>query len=433
VDKNISGFEGKNIIGASWGASPKTTENRRTLIPPTNDNDSLNATHSLNRGSDTFVYLEYLDTKNWQDVLANSFVKTISRNELQDVHDGFDTIFLDFYSMLVHPPQGFVKLMGDLGFGSVDCVVDGFRVIRCKRGFDVYVPNTLFVPKYSPYRKWLNTARSLSRFVNKLFRLEDFGVDYLVCFDLTVPQEVSLSWSSNVDEGVKLLKRAFKFFVRCLESKFHGELGYFYNIHVWGTKSLKPHFHVHSSFCNVVFKDDRFIRFRPYFDVDFIREIWRESLRSVGLGVDVVDVKVSYVKLSNHSGVVHRVKYTSRHPLIDIASFYVDRDYDGVDDAWKNWILKLIHYVNRRVCGGFLRKLSKLVGEVDVKHVCPICGSESDDGGTVGFNEIDDLVRKFQDGTLVVIFWDLKERRYKMIYSDRWLGLLKWVYPGDYG
>jgi hypothetical protein len=74
-----------------------------------------------------------------------------------------------------------------------------------------------------------------------------------------------------------------------------------------------------------------------------------------------------------------------------------------------------------------------LVGDVDVKHVCPICGCESDNGGTVGFNEVDDLIRKFQDGSLVVIFWDLRERRYKLVYSDKWLGLYKWFYPGSYG
>jgi hypothetical protein len=385
------------------------------------------------RVSDTSVYLEYSYHEILQQVLARGNVKTISRDKLQDVHDGFDAVFLDFYSMLIHPPEGFVRLMGDLGFGGVDCVDDGFRVVRCRVGKDVYVPNVIFAGKFSPYRKWRNVAPSLSRFVNKLFRLRNLGVDYLINIDLTIPQEISLSWSSNVDDGIRILKNALKFFVRCLESKFHGQLGYFYNIHVWGTKSLKPHFHVHSSFCNVVFKDGKFIRFRPYFDVDFIREIWRESLRSVGVKVNVVDVKVSYIKLSNRGGVVHRVKYASRHPLIDIASYYVEHSYDGVDNGLRDWYLKLIYYVNRRVCGGFLRKLSKLVGDVDVKHVCPICGCESDNGGTVGFNEVDDLIRKFQDGSLVVIFWDLRERRYKLVYSDKWLGLYKWFYPGSYG
>jgi len=393
-----------------------------------------NAQHSLvNRVSETSVYLEYSYHEILQKILARGNVKGVNRTELQDLHDGFDVVFLDFYSMLIHPPEGFVRLMGDLGFGSVDCVDDGFRVVRCRVGKDVYVPNVVFAPKYSPYRKWRNTAPSLSRFVNKLFRLRDLGVDYLVCFDLTVPQEVSLSWSSNVDEGVRMLKNAFKFFVSCLKSKFGGELGYFYNVHVWGTKSLKPHFHVHSSFCNVVFKDGKFIRFRPFFDVDFIREIWRESLRSVGLSVDVVDVKVSYVKLSNHGAVVHRVKYMSRHPLVDIASYYVEHSYNGVDDGLRDWYLKLICYVNRRVCGGFLRKLSSLVGDVDVKHVCPICGFDSDDGGIVSFVDVDGLIKRFDDGLLVVVFWDLQERRYKMVYSDKWLGLLKWFYPGSYG
>jgi len=408
------------------GARLQSTTEKTTRLGPPN-----NAQHSLSGVSDASVYLEYYCYHEiLQKFLVGGNVKGVSRGELQDFHDGFDVVFLDFYSMLIHPPRGFVKLMEDLGFGSVDCVDDGFRVVKCRVGKDVFVPNVLFAPKFNPYRKWRNVAPSLSRFVNKLFRLRDLGVDYLVCFDLTVPQEVSLSWSCNVDDGVRKLREAFKFFAKCLECKFHGELGYFYNIHIWGTKSLKPHFHVHSSFCNVVFKDGKFIRFRPFFDVDFIRQIWRESLRSVGVNADVVDVKVSYIKLSNHGIVVHRVKYASRHPLLDIASYYVDHSYNGVDDGLRDWYLHLIYYVNRRVCGGFLRKLSKLVSNVDVKNVCPICGGESDDGGTVGFSEVDDLVRKFQDGTLIVIFWDLKGRRYKIIYSDKWLGLLKWVYPG---
>jgi hypothetical protein len=335
--------------------------------------------------------------------------------------------------MLIHPPEGFVKLMGDLGFGDVDCVDDGFRVLMCRGGKNVYVPNLLYVGKFSPFRKWRNVAPSLSRFVNKLFKLRDLGVDYLVEFDLTIPQEVSLSWSNDVDEGVRVLKRAFKLFVKCLESKFGGQLGYFFNVHVWGTRSLKPHFHIHSCFCNAVMKDGRFIRFRPFFDVDFVREVWRESLRSVGLKVDVVDVKVRYVKLSNRASVVHRVKYASRHPLIDIASYYVNNSYEGLSDGLRDWYLKLIYYVNRRVCGGFLRKLSKLVGDVEVKRVCPVCGDDCGDGGSVGFNEVDDLAKQFDEGILVIIFWDLKERRYKLVYSEKWLGLLKWFGSGDNG
>jgi hypothetical protein len=386
------------------------------------------------RVSETSVYLECSYHEILQQILARGNVKGVSRDELQDLHDGFDVVFLDFYSMLIHPPEGFVRLMEDLGFGSVDCVDDGFRVVRCKAGKDVYVPNVLFAPKFSPYRKWRNVAPSLSRFVNKLFKLRDLGVDYLINIDLTVPQEVSLSWAGDVDKGVKLLKSAFKLFVKCLESKFHGIVGGFYNVHVWSTRNPgKAHFHVHSVFCNAVLKDDRFIRFRPYFDPGFIREIWRMCLESVGVKVDVVDVHVSYIKLSNHGAVVHRVKYMSRHPLIDIASYYVNHNYNGVDDGLRDWYLKLIYYVNRRVCGGFLRKLSKLVGDVDVKHVCPICGSDSDDGGVVNFVDVDGLIKRFDDGLLVVVFWDLQDRRYKMVYSDKWLGLLKWVYPGSYG
>jgi hypothetical protein len=119
--------------------------------------------------------------------------------------------------------------------------------------------------------------------------------------------------------------------------------------------------------------------------------------------------------------------------LIDIASYYANHDYNGLTDGFRDWLMKLINYTNRRVCGGFLRRLTRLVGDVEVKHVCPICGSDSDDGGTVGFVDVDGLAEKFRKGTLVVIFWDLLERCYKLVYSYDWLGLFKWFYPGDCG
>jgi hypothetical protein len=44
------------------------------------------------------------------------------------------------------------------------------------------------------------------------------------------------------------------------------------------------------------------------------------------------------------------------------------------------------------------------------------------------------LLKRFDDGLLVVVYWDLKAKNYKMIYSKGWVdfGISKWLTPvGD--
>jgi hypothetical protein len=382
------------------------------------------------------VYLEYvikvlgIDDKQ-KESLTGVYVWDVSKGVVDRVHWGSDVVYLDFYSMLIHPPEGFVEMMRDLGFVDVDCECDGLKSVKCGGGRSVYVPNVVSekVGRFSPFRKWRNTAPSLSRFVNKLFKLESLGIDYLINIDLTVPKEVSLMWSVDVDKGVEVLKKAFRLFVKRLEKVYGGMLGYFYNVHVWGTKSLEPHFHVHSGFCNAVKVGDRLIRFRPYLDVDFVRGVWVECLRKVGLVIpEVVDVKVRYVALRKHACVVHRVKYMCRHSLVDMASYYADKEYEGLSEEKRAWFLELIYYKNRRISGGFLSRLSKLVGEVKVQKVCPICGRECRDEAVLTLEDAEELKKKFwEEGSLAVVWWDFAERRYKMLFSEAWLGVLKWA------
>jgi hypothetical protein len=256
--------------------------------------------------------------------------------------------------------------------------------------------------------------------------LRDKGVDYLIDIDLTVPKDVSFRWSRGKD-GVKLLRKAFRLFVKRLENCRNGELGYFYNIHIWSTRSLEPHYHIHMSLCNAVFKNGKFIRFRPYFNVEVIREIWAECLRSVGLDVDNnVDVKVRYCKLRNEAGVVHRVKYASRHPLVDVASYYYEHEFKGLNEDLRNWYLELVYYVNRRVCGGYLRRLKSIVGDVKVSRSCPVCGKAVGRGETVV--DADSLIGDFESGSLIIIYWDVRDKRYYMLKSSKCNieGLLRW-------
>jgi len=334
-------------------------------------------------------------------------------------------VFFDFYSVLLDPPKGFIDLMRELGYSDVDCVVAGLKKIRCG-GHDVFVPDVKYAGRFNPYRKYVNTVPSISRFVNMLVKLKSKKVDYLINFDLTVPKSFSVVWVFD-DSGLKLLKKALKLFIKRLEHIYNGELGYFYNIHIWGTRSLEPHFHVHLSLCNAVFKDGRFVRFRPYFNVEIVREVWAECLRSVGLDVDNnVDVYIRYCKLSNRASVVHRVKYASRSPIVDIASYYVDKEFDGLSDTLRKWYLKILQYSNRRVCGGFLRKLRRIVGDVERVRSCPVCGC--DVGRAESVSDVDVLVDDFFSGSLIIVCWDVIDKRYIMLYSSKcdWMGLLKW-------
>jgi hypothetical protein len=370
------------------------------------------------------VYLEFLNTKQIAGLLERARKAPVKRRELKGLHEAFAIVFFDFYAMLIRPPKGYVDLMAELGFNDVDAIVEGLREVWCKNGKPDYVPKVLCAGKHNPYRKWVSTANSLSRFVRKLFKLREKGVDYLLNVDLTVPKETSLKLSEDPAHGVQLLRRAFKLFVSRLKrlKRLHGELGYFYNIHIWSTRTLMPHFHVHSSFCNAVLNDGKFHRFRPYFDkeeLEVLRRAWADCLRAVGLDVgDCVDVKVRYCELKDEAAVVHRIKYCSRSPLIDMASFFCDKNFSKInDEETRDWLLGLVYYVNRRVCGGFLRRLKQLVGEVEGGRACPICFGES--RRVEGVVNVDLLAPLFDKGDLIVVYWNPLSKRYVAMYSER--------------
>lgn len=370
------------------------------------------------------VYLEFLNTKQIAGLLGRGRKAPVKRRELKGLHEAFEIVFFDFYAVLIRPPKGYVDLMAELGFNDVDAIVEGLREIRCRNGKAVYVPKVLYAEKHNPYRKWVSAASSLSRFVRKLFRLREKGVDYLVNVDLTVPKEISLELSKDPARGVQLLRRAFKLFVSRLKKlkRLHGELGYFYNIHIWSTRTLMPHFHVHSSFVNAVMNDEKLHRFRPYFDkeeLESLRRAWADCLRAVGLNVgDCVDIKVRYCELKDEPAVVHRIKYCSRSPLIDMASFFCDKNFSRInDDETRTWLLGLVYYVNRRVCGGFLRRLSKIVGEVEGGRSCPICGLECK--RVEGVVNVDSLAPLFEKGDLIIVYWNPLSKRYVVLYSEK--------------
>jgi endogenous inhibitor of DNA gyrase (YacG/DUF329 family) len=216
-------------------------------------------------------------------------------------------------------------------------------------------------------------------------------------------------------------------FVKRLESVKGGMLGYFFNIHIWSTQTLDPHYHVHSSFLNAIYKDGRLIRFKPYLNVQEIRRIWRDCLKEVGLEIDgEVVVKIKYCKLENRAAIVHRIKYVSRHPLIDIAAYYCKHEFEGLDEDQREWFLDLVYYVNRRTCGGFLRRLSSMVGEVKTARSCPICGRSV--GRVLRICDPETIVRDFESGGLIVVYWSVKDNRYYMVCSSKCDldGLLRW-------
>jgi len=62
------------------------------------------------------VYLEFLNTKQIAGLLGRGRKAPVKRRELKSLHEAFEIVFFDFYTVLIRPPKGYVDLMVELGF-----------------------------------------------------------------------------------------------------------------------------------------------------------------------------------------------------------------------------------------------------------------------------------------------------------------------------
>jgi len=118
--------------------------------------------------------------------------------------------------------------------------------------------------RHNAYRKRGLRAKAANRTITKLKALvEKFGLGRLMaaCYDTTVPKSVSMALSL-VSEDVRLafeggmrkgIIRLLASQIGCKPSELYIDIG----THRWGTKTMEPHFHNHSTLLNYLHvKDD---------------------------------------------------------------------------------------------------------------------------------------------------------------------------------
>jgi len=335
-------------------------------------------------------------------------IKTVrikDSTSLSSIHRTRNVVFLRFYDLLANPPEAFKNWVKKLGYEfNYDTVISQTHPIiafTCKgQNRTYYLPN--YEVLNDLLKKHKSTLNSTSRFVNNFLAFcKVVGADYVIYITLTAPKNFT-----GED-----LRRSFRKFIRRLEKELFGgaKLGGAYNIHPWGTKSLKPHPHIHVILPNVVEKEGKFYRIRPWLDHEKLKEIWKQCL-----GIDQKpDLYIEYTSVDNRADIVHAVKYASRKAIIDIVTYFIKNGKaPEIDDEWAK---QLIEYENRRTCFGFLRNMKKIIGEnKEKKRYCPICGSESEKVEAIPRHEFDEM---FRDGKLLILFYDPKIRWYRLMYN----------------
>jgi hypothetical protein len=356
----------------------------------------------------------------------NSMLRIIDINHslLAQLHKLHNITFLDFNDLLANPSEKFKQYVKRLGYGHLadNAEIDEIRPVRakiCVNGKVVYVPN--YSRKNELIKKSISRRSSVNRLINRLYEAVDkIKADYMLNFTLTVP--IWLIDPENIENELKKVRKAFRKFIKRLETEFYrgSKLGGCYNVHIWSSEKLTPYIHIHMHILNVCQdKNGEFHRFRPFYSLEqleTIRGIWRDCLIEAGYSIPEnvkLDFYVDYVKLENRPLVFHKLKYSARSPLIDLVRYFIL--YDQAPNISDEWAETLIFYENRRNVFGFFRNLKQLIGEVRKRKSCPVCGSEVDEY-TECLNYVE-WENMFRDCRMIIVFFDPKTRKMKAIVN----------------
>jgi len=72
--------------------------------------------------------------------------------------------------------------------------------------------------------------------------------------------------------------------------------------------------------------------------------------------------------------VVHRIKYCARNPTADLFTYYAEHPFNS-HLIHKEFVKRVLNYENKRHIYGFCTKLSKYVGKLENKTICPVTGN----------------------------------------------------------
>ena len=357
--------------------------------------------------------------------------------------------------------------------------IGDFTALHCPlNNHEVIAPNYAYIGDYNPLKGDHSVRSSASKLVNKLTYLKDKDNNakggYLIGIDLTFPKEVS-EQLLNPGKRDKVLHKAalcMKDLIQYMRSLYcidrdSEDIGLFYNLHLWKSENpLKPHLHYHVNLLNFVSKkeivksvqpteeynpytqklnktivvkkeDTRFSmayrlnadgnreevnvlnalkRFNPRLDHRQIKQKWAEIVnKHFRLSYDKLDVYLHYNLLKNRTAIMHRIKYCSRKPLMDLFEYYTENSFnpEAVNKDFTDFVMR---YDNRRTAIGFARMLNRLVVAPDIKRACPICGNAAQ---VVDHYSFEDLNAKLLSGSCAFIQWDHKAKEYEIIRSKR--------------
>ena len=335
----------------------------------------------------------------------------LDHDELAKLHRKANLIYVDFFLKWTSPPPAFASLLSRLAIPVEQATAEwhGFDVFRCSStGHLVAMPRISANGFVSPAYRYASLKSSVSRLASSFEALVETNTgDYLICLDLTYPQEVSKRlldknlFSSTISDAEKCVKR----FIRLVEEHLFGgdKLCVHYNTHLWATKApYKPHLHHHLNIPNVLkTKDGRLVRFKPFLSREryfLLRKLWfqavRETFGAVSLA-SVYDTHIHYIPLRNRPRLVHRLKYCSRRPSTDFFYHYKE---DVCPFENLEFVLRILSYQNHR------RHLGWNIGNFpDLKEArsrmvnvcrCPICHAPAEKVELVDFSRF------------VLVFWN---------------------------
>ena len=402
--------------------------------------------------------------------LQQQLGRHISTDDLGLLHQlpNSKILLVDTYTKYLHPPKGMVELLKFLGINpdDADADVSGYRVLECQK-FHTLVAHPIFNPhgNLSPTKSWPSVKSSASRLMRIFENLDDAGLaDYLCCFDLTYPQEVSQMLLADFEgtlgkpsiparpaikakpahvtkprsgsSAVKLVPdrdarpardavpatgsfKCLELFENKLRHEFYedAELDFHSNTHPWSTQHpYHPHLQHHLNFPNVLYSKvkDKSARFWPWVTGDKkqfalnalrIRTLWAECIFEVfgvrcPLSGAVVDIHA--VPLSNRSKLYTRLKYCGRHPIADFFEFFGHGGELPHDLDLENihFIRNILYYSNPRAHRGLNAK-TLLVNPLTAKGPrCPICHAPAH-----VLEHLSSPEKFFQEGYSLVV-WD---------------------------
>jgi hypothetical protein len=352
------------------------------------------------------VYLDYVNAQPRLKDNVSPFVfgeglykyhlfEFLDTNELGELHKKANLIYVDYFHKYTTPPPAFASLLSRLGIPKEQATAEwaGFEVFRCSVTNNlVAMPRLRALGCISPAYKWNSVKASVSRLASSFQALlETNTADYLVCLDLTYPEDISKLLLANSEEQFKkiicLSHKCLRTFISKLQKKFFGgdQLCVHFNTHLWKTRNPhEPHLHHHLNIPNCM-KNSKgeLIRFQPFIrDLATLRLLWFESIvETFGYiaPFDQVNLFVNYISLKNRPRLIHRLKYCSRRPSADFFEHYREDVCPHENFAF---VFHLLYYTNPRhhfgwSIGSFPDLKEARSRMVNVCH-CPICHARAE-------------------------------------------------------